>query len=127
MGNQDASRKPFHRRLLSHFLTIVVASLLLLPLLRIFQPPLISLPIYSPVLVKLPSRYPNGKPGCLKKPFPPPAPEPLSHHRCRLSLGPGPRPHVRIAPDLLPELSWPPRRRLASSWPECGRRLAHGL
>ena len=89
--------------------------------------PSLNLRIYFPALVKLLSRYPNGSPGCLKKTFPPPSLEPLFHHRCRLSLGPGARPHVRIAPDLLPELSWPPRRRLASSWPECGRRLAHGL
>src|SRR2546430_13445338 len=34
MGNPDASRKPFHRRLLSHFLTIVVAYLLVLALVR---------------------------------------------------------------------------------------------
>src|SRR5882762_5802595 len=86
-----------------------------------------NLRIYFPALVKLLSRYPNGRPECFKKTFPPPSLEPLSHHRCRLSLGPGTRPHVRIAPDLLPQLSRPPRRRLASSWPECGRRLAHGL
>ncbi len=37
MGNPDASRKPFHRRLLSHLFTIVVAYLLVLALVRMFE------------------------------------------------------------------------------------------
>ena len=46
MGNPDASRKPFHRRLLSHFLTIVVAYLLVLVLVRMFESHLIFFPNY---------------------------------------------------------------------------------
>src|SRR5205807_8298125 len=69
----------------------------------------------------------NGNSECFKKTSPPSSFELLSHHCCRLSLGPGTRPRVRVAPDLLPELSRPPRRRLASSQPESGRRLAHRL
>src|SRR5467141_5036842 len=46
MGNPDASRKPFHRRLLSHFLTIVVAYLLVLALVRMFESHLIFFPNY---------------------------------------------------------------------------------
>src|SRR2546430_17054007 len=46
MGNPDAYRKPFHRRLLSHFLTIVVAYLLRLALVRGFEPRLIFFPNY---------------------------------------------------------------------------------
>ncbi len=46
MGNPDASRKPFHRRLLNHFLTIVVAYLLVLVLVRMFESRLIFFPNY---------------------------------------------------------------------------------
>ena len=46
MGNLNASRRPFHRRLLSHFLTIVVAYLLVLALVRIFESRLIFFPNY---------------------------------------------------------------------------------
>ena len=46
MGNPDASRKPFHRRLLSHLFTIVVAYLLVLALVRMFESHLIFFPNY---------------------------------------------------------------------------------
>jgi len=46
MGNPDASRKPFRHRLLSHFLTIVVAYLLVLALVRMFESHLIFFPNY---------------------------------------------------------------------------------
>ena len=46
MGAQNASRKPFHRRLLSHFLTVLVAYLLVLALVRMFESRLIFFPNY---------------------------------------------------------------------------------
>ena len=46
MGTANASRKPFHHRLLSYFLTIVVAYLLVLALVRMFESRLIFFPNY---------------------------------------------------------------------------------
>jgi uncharacterized protein len=46
MGTANASRRPFHQRLLSHFLTIVVAYLLVLALVRVFESRLIFFPNY---------------------------------------------------------------------------------
>jgi fermentation-respiration switch protein FrsA (DUF1100 family) len=46
MGTPNASRKPFHHRLLSYFLTIVVAYLLVLALVRVFESRLIFFPNY---------------------------------------------------------------------------------
>ena len=46
MGTPNASRRPFHHRLLSYFLTIVVAYLLVLALVRVFESRLIFFPNY---------------------------------------------------------------------------------
>src|SRR6266480_744812 len=46
MATADAFRKLFHHRLLSYFLTIVVAYLLVLALVRIFESRLIFFPNY---------------------------------------------------------------------------------
>jgi hypothetical protein len=46
MEVSNASRKPFHRRLLSYFLTILVAYLVVLLLVRMFESRLIFFPNY---------------------------------------------------------------------------------
>src|SRR6266851_3066457 len=87
-----------------------------------------------PQLTHLLSRRPstilashNGSPVCLKKTLSQSFLEPPSRNSRRLPLGIGARPHFRTAPHLLPKLSRPPRRRLASSGSACSRRLARSL
>src|SRR5215467_7793260 len=58
---------------------------------------------------------PNGSVECFQKVVSPSPLELLSHDPRRVPRGSFARPHVRVKPDFLPELSWPSRRRLASS------------